>query len=760
MGELILKILGVNAEGGAGIDSIGFNFMNKGPAVWIIILALLLSGFVVFLYLKEIESVSRRLRLALAAIRIVIIFFLLTLFLDPVLVIEQTSFYKPFAVVMVDKSQSMSIKDDLGVRMDIANNILNEKAQNMLNKLEKNYRMKMYSFSNEPLEIDYEKAKSTSSIRFGIDKSGATTSVGGALKKAMEDLAGQPVAGVVIISDGGNNSGDDPVEAARVFGEKGIPLYPVGVGDHRIKQDVAVTNILSEERGIKGDIVNLTATVESRGYKAITIPVRVMLKGRILKEEQVQLSEKNNKAEVNLNFLAENIGENDYAVFIPPQAGEVSEVNNVKIARINVTDDKMKVLYVDGYPRWLYRYIVRSLKRDKGIALSGLLETSEAEGFCEGSLPISGFPRTKEELFEYDVIIIGDVSKNYFKTAQLENIRAFVAEKGGGVFFLPGDRWALATGRIPELEKMFPVELENGVYNSSIPVKIKLETDGKSSPVFALEDVAAQNEKTWKNLEGVYTMLKSGKEKPGAIVYVKYIGAKAGSNVFAASQRVGNGKVFLFTSDDIWRWRFRTENKYFYKIFGQALRWLVPEKASSEDKNLKLTTDKKKYVAGEKVFVSAKVTVKGFSEMKIPAFFAGSDGKKESFTLVSVGKDSTLFTGEFVPAAGGEHKIWVEHPKFPPEVSKVKAEIVVEIPNMEYENPELNEELMKKIAEVSKGKYFRASAASGVADSVIKTKPKVTIKTEKGLKASPFVIIFFILLAGTEWFIRRNKNMM
>jgi len=488
-----------------------------------------------------------------------------------------------------------------------------------------------------------------------------------------------------------------------------------------------------------------------------------MIKGKIIKEEQAQFNEKSGKAEVNLNFIADETGENDYAVFVPPQPNEVSDVNNTKTVRIKVTDDKLKVLYVDGYPRWIYRYLIRSLKRDKGVSLSGILETVDPSNFCEGNLPITGFPKTKEQLFGYDIIIIGDVGKNYFSKSQLENMKAFVAEKGGGMFFLPGERWAVPSNRIPELERLFPVELGEGSFTSVTPFKIALENDGKSSPFFTLEDVPAQNEKTWKGLEGVYWAVRSGKEKPGSIIYAKYKSISAGGNVFAASQRLGNGKIMLFTSDDVWRWRYKSENKYFYRIFGQVIRWLGPEKAASEDKFLKISTDKKKYTAGEKVFVTANITVKEFSgakDLEVPAFFSGADGKRQSFTLVCQAKDSTLFSGEFTPAQGGDYKIWIEHPKLPLDSRNVKADISVEIPNMEYEAPELNEALLMSLAEASGGEYTKLAEASGVADKVIKAKPKVTIRTEKGLKDSPFVILLFILLAGLEWFIRRNKNLM
>ena len=765
MGDFFLKIIGISTESGSGIDSFGFNLMNRGALYWVLPLGLILFALIILLYIRELQTVRLRVRLVLAALRLAALFFILFVLLEPVLVVEQASYHKPFAVVLVDRSVSMSINDEQGVRMTLANNILNDRAAAMLKKLENKYQMKLYAFSGEPVELDYEKERKQERININVDKNGYSTAVGVALKKALDDLTGQPVAGIVLITDGGSNSGDEPVEVAKLAGEKGIPVYPVGVGDARIKKDVMITNVFSEETVTKGDVVNMTATLEARGYGTLNTFVRVMLKDKLLKEEKVTLTAagSSGKAEVNLNFLAEDAGENNYTVAVPLQSGELSEENNKKTVRIKVTDDKLKVLYVDGYPRWLYRYLVRSLKRDKSVSLSGILETANPNEFCEGNIPIQGFPRTREQLFDYDVLIIGDVSRNYFSASQLELVKAFVSEKGGGVFFLPGEKWSLAAGRVPELERLFPLELESGALSSPVPFKIGLEQDGKNSPFFLIEDSERLNERAWGNLEGVYWALKSAREKPGAVVYAKYRGVKAGSNVFAASQRLGRGKVMLFTSDDIWRWRYKNENKYFYRVFGQCIRWLGPEKAASEDKYLKLTTDKKKYLAGERVFVTARITGPGYAgikEAEVPAFYAGSDSKREAFTLVRLAKDSNIYTGEFVPVLGGSCKIWVEHPSLPAEVKNVKAEIAVEIPNMEFEAPELNESMLKKIAEASEGEYFRYSASGGVADKIIKAKPKVTIRTEKGLKDSSFVILFFVILVALEWYFRRKKNML
>jgi len=756
---VLAKIFGGNAV--SSIDKIGVFFAGKTP-VWLLCLAgAALVSLVIYVYRKEIKSAPVSIKTLLASLRILALLLLLLMFLEPVLVIDRVSFLKPYAAVLTDDSLSMGISDYGRPRIEAANGVLENDASGILKRLEQKCRLKLYRFSRQASLIEREEKKKTI---VAVDRNGYTTSLGMAVRKALEDLNGQPVAGIVVITDGGNNSGEDPLDAAAAAAEQGIPVYCVGTGDPKEKKDLIISNVFADEAAGKDDIVNLSVTVEARGFKGVRIPVRLMKKGRLVKEAEVYLEDGNFKKEINMNFTADEAGEFDYTVLTPPLPGEISELNNKKTVRIKITDDKIKVLYLERFPRWEYRYLVRSLKRDKNVILSGLLENADA-GFSEGSRPLASFPDSREQLYDFDVVILGDISKNYLNKSALAMIRDFVQERGGSLLFMPGTAWSGYSERVQEIENMLPVELGSGSSPSGkVQLKPELTREGLQCPFLQLEDNSKANLEAWKSLQGFYWTIKTAKQKPGATAYAGFPGSRSpGTNVFLAGQKLGSGKVFFVSSDEVWRWRYRKENDYFYRFFGQLIRWLGPERASAESKYVKLTTDKKKYVAGERVLVNAKIVDKDYNMIKeesVTINYESEGGAKERLKLSRISPDASVYTGEFIATKSGDNEVTIDYPPLAAELKNLKAGFTVEIPNLEFEAPELNETLLKKISGITGGRYFTPETAGQIPEALVAAKPKVTVRTEKDLKDSPLVVLVFAALLGLEWFLRKQKNMM
>ena len=239
---IFMKIFGGSA--GSNIDKISVFFAGKTP-VWLLCIAgTALISLVVYVYRKEIKSAPAGLKTLLASLRILAVLLLLMMFLEPVLVIDRVSFLKPYAVVLTDDSLSMGISDYGRPRIEAANGVLENDASGILKRLEQKCRLKLYRFSREASLIEREEKKKTV---IEADKNGYTTSLGTAVRKALEDLNGQPVAGIVLITDGGNNSGEDPLDAADAAAGQNIPVYCVGTGDPKEKKDLIISNVFADE---------------------------------------------------------------------------------------------------------------------------------------------------------------------------------------------------------------------------------------------------------------------------------------------------------------------------------------------------------------------------------------------------------------------------------------------------------------------------------------------------------------------------------
>ena len=153
-----------------------------------------------------------------------------------------------------------------------------------------------------------------------------------------------------------------------------------------------------------------------------------------------------------------------------PQPGEIDETDNFRKVQLAVLDDKISVLYVDGYPRWDYRYLKNSMLRDRTVKISCLLTSADPnfrqEGSDDPSRPggtwaITAFPSSIDQLMDYDVIVLGDVDPRQFTDAQLQLISDFVSKKGGGFAMVAGPRWSPQAYRQTPIEPVLPVNISH-----------------------------------------------------------------------------------------------------------------------------------------------------------------------------------------------------------------------------------------------------------------------------------------------------------
>ena len=109
---------------------------------------------------------------------------------------------------------------------------------------------------------------------------------------------------------------------------------------------------------------------------------------------------------------------------------------------MQVEEQQFRVLYFEGEPRWEYKFMRRALDPDGDIRLATLLRVSPNKFYRQGLDAAEqlekGFPTERSELFAYDALVIGSIEAATLSEAQLENIRAFVSERGGSLLMLAG----------------------------------------------------------------------------------------------------------------------------------------------------------------------------------------------------------------------------------------------------------------------------------------------------------------------------------
>ena len=303
------------------------------------------------------------------------------------------------------------------------------------------------------------------------------------MRSVLQDLQGQRIAGVVVFTDGRDTPEAAPPEAIAAAKAFGASIFPVAVGSEHMPQNLAVESVSYEPSAFVDDITNFRVTVHATGYEAnhpitLAIEKEIMRGGQkvrvpvlddqghpITKVVQVP-DDKPFDVDMQMKPTTADMPTANLVIEVKPQPGELDDSDNYRPAQLAVLDNHITVLYVDGYPRWDYRYIKNSMIRDRTIKISCLLTSADPDFHQEGSddpnrpnqtWSIISFPSTMEQLLDYDVVVLGDVDPHQFSDVQLQLISDFVSKKAGGFEMVAGPRWSPQTFRNTPIEPVLPV---------------------------------------------------------------------------------------------------------------------------------------------------------------------------------------------------------------------------------------------------------------------------------------------------------------
>ena len=309
-----------------------------------------------------------------------------------------------------------------------------------------------------------------------IDPSGQTTQIGRSLRTVLEELQGQRVAGAVVLTDGRDVPAAAGESALAALVDYGVKVFPVPVGSANPPRNVSIQAVAAPDGAFVGDIVNVKVTLRATGYgpgRAVTLSLKNKATGDVLPDgnggavrKEVETRD-GSPTDAELQFKPEQIGTLNLEVVADPLPGELDEQDNVRTLQISVLDAQTKVLLVDGYPRWDFRYLKTELIRDKTVTVSTLLTSADPSYPQEGNLPITRFPESIEELMEYDVVILGDVDPRQFTDNQLQLVAEFVGERAGGFCMVAGPQFSPEQYRNTPIELLLPVDISEASEGSA-----------------------------------------------------------------------------------------------------------------------------------------------------------------------------------------------------------------------------------------------------------------------------------------------------
>src|SRR5688572_16694892 len=390
-----------------------FGFDVRPNALLLVLIFLFAAAFVYFIYLRPRIRLSKGTTATLVALRAGLLAFMIVLLLRPVVVVSSVIPRSSYVAVLVDDSLSMKLPDVPGgaTRLDSVKQALantNAGQTSFLNRLDQKFKTNVYGFSGALTRL-----KDTNDL-FG---EGRTSDLSGALDEAIKRSSGMPLSAIVLATDGASNVPSDITATLRELRARDIPVFTIGVGDTARPLDAELTRINMPRRVLVGSRVNVETFVGLSGYNATKVLLGVREDGRAIKTEQFDVRGNDTQA-INLEITPTTPGVHRYTVEITPLDGELTVENNKQDAVVEVIEGPLRLLHVEGEPRWELGKIRESLAlNEKNVILVSLQRTGENKFYRQGignqGELATGFPRTEEELFAYDGLVLGSVEAGF-----------------------------------------------------------------------------------------------------------------------------------------------------------------------------------------------------------------------------------------------------------------------------------------------------------------------------------------------------------
>jgi uncharacterized membrane protein len=764
MMDLLYKFLGVHVDGSADIAGTGLALRGTTNPGLLLIVALLGLAAVVYAYRYLSEDLPRRRQVLLGILRVIFLLLVIGLLLRPTLILTLEGHVRRTVLLVFDGSASMGIRDAHGTRSDMLKDVLTNEKNQLLPRLARKFDLVPFEFGQHLTEF-------VESNRFDwvnqLSTNSPSTAIGDAVREAINRKRGQPLAGVFLVTDGANNAGTSPREAAALAGQEGVPLFVYGIG-RSAPPDIAVAGVFAQELAFMDDEVPVMVRVRATGMSGRTARLALMLGDQVVAQENVTFTGDAEQV-VALNFTPKEKGEFDLKAVIAPFTDEVVRDNNERAQHLRVIDAKIKVLLVEQSPRWEWRYLQALLVRDRRVKLKCvLLEGDPAIATGEDSPYLTEFPKIKEDLYAYDLVILGDVDPKTFSADQLDNLGRFVSEFGGSLLMVAGKRYSPYAYRKTIIERMLPVEFDVAATEglgdplANTPIKLELTSDGKVSKMLQLSDSMEENLTRWAALPPVYWVCRVSRAKPAAEVLLVDAdpnkSSRASKMPVVASQQYGMGRVMFVGTDNTWRWRKNVGDTYYVALWGQMVQRLALTHLLGGAKRTQLSASRQNYFMGERVTVYARLYTASFepvTESVIRGYHANRTapgagaGAETEVLLRPVPDQPGAYRGEFVAPAPGNYKFHLERDQ------DTQLDFNVLTPRFEMGDTALNEPLLKEMAQLSDGVFLRDADLPRLPELIGRKTDKVSSTQEVELWSSPLFFILLVLVVSTEWILRK-----
>jgi len=740
-----------------------FVLLGAWPA-WLLVVLIAVSAsglglLILWRLRRDVPKLRRGHAVAIWAAQSLLVALILLLLWQPAMLVSELSSQQNIIAVVVDDSRSMGIEDSDGKSRESA--ALAALQDGVLDGLKKRFQTRVYRLGGELTRVDQPD---------GITPQDASTHIGDSLQQLLAETSDLPLGAIVLLSDGSENSagmggsgiGLDTLQALR---NRQIPVHTVGFGKEEPAHDVELEDVSVAASAAANARIVTSVSLMQHGYAGQKATLTVRDGDKTVAARDITLTTDGHIQTEPLFFPVGAAGARTLTFNIALMAGEQNLSNNTVTRPILVSDAKRKILYVEGEPRWEYKFIRRAEEEDPTVQLVCMLRTSEnkiyRQGLSDPNELADGFPVRVEDLFGYSGIIIGSVAADYFTPLQQEMLREYVDRRGGGVLFLGGQS-SLSDGGwgASSLNDLLPTFLPSGTHNFlRNAATVELTAEGIDSPITRLLDDPQKNAERWKKLTYLADYEDAGSPKPGATVLAALIAGRR-TLPLLITQSYGHGRTAILATGGTWRWQMSEalgdpSHDLFWQ---QLLRWLVAESPGPVTASM---TSRVLLDQGH-VQLTAQVRDKQFqpaADAHVAAHIVGPEGLNAMVDMTPSQDTPGQYQTEWTAEKAGPYlaEVTAESAGSPAQPLGSSAQTFQREDGVaENFHTEQNRHLLEQLATATSGRYWKLSDLKDLPRDISYSEAGISVRNTKELWDMPIVFLLLLGLPIAEWLLRRK----
>lgn len=704
------------------------------------------------IYRRDAHRLPPLLGLLLTALRSFVFLALLIFYLQPQWRCEREVVRNSQALLLVDTSSSMAINDaatggsaETAVRLDRVKAAL--AAGDLLANLcrvhdtsVQRFDVELSEIANLPKGTKPANPASEPGWTATLQPIGLETRLGDALVEAIRQRNGEPLSGIVVFSDGGQNAGVLPQAAIAMAQKAGLPIHTVGLGSAERPVNVSVYRLDAISRAFPGDPFTVSGLIQSRGAEAglagRSVTVELLQRegardgsgavpgtGTPIGSKTVVLGADGESVPVKFEVTPAETGLRTLCLRVRPPADDRNPDDDFLETEVEVVDRKDRILLMAGGPTREYHFLRTQVYRDPSMSLDVFLQTAQPGMSQEADRILDGFPATREEMFAYDCVVAFDPDWRALSPSQVDLLEAWVADHGGGLIVVAGPVYTGEPvggwGQDPNFQKirdLYPVEFSRHVavwdvetQTADEPWPLDFTREGLEAEFLWLGDTATASQLAWSEFKGVFSYQPLRGAKPAATVFAHFSDPRAAQGgdgpIYLAAQFYGSGRVFYIGSGEFWRLR-ALDPGYFERLYTRLIRHVSQGRLLQQSSRGVLLVGQERYSLGSTVDLRAQVTDARFAPLDAPSVDLEAYLPDGSVRLVQLQPDPTRvgsYRGTLTVLEEGTYRLELPIPQSD---ERLVRRIRVHVPDLERQTPERNDALLRRLAEETGGIYY------------------------------------------------------